>query len=78
MNKELFEALEALCDMWEQYCDGEWGHMFMSAGENCADVLDKYNLLQNDNGTGGEVNYTQLEIYREQVNDHKTYKADKG
>lgn len=64
MNKELFEALDALCDMWSQYCDGPSGHMFMSAGENAADVLDKYGLLMNDNGTGGEVNYDKLEELR--------------
>lgn len=67
MNKELFESLEALCDMWSQYCDGPNGHMFMSAGENAADVLDKYSLLKNDNGTGGEVDYDKLEELRKNV-----------
>lgn len=67
MTKELFEALEALCDMWSQYCNGKWGHMFMSAGENAADVLDKHNLLKNDNGCGGEVDYDRLEELRKTV-----------
>ena len=67
MNKELFIALEALCDMWNQYCGGKWGHDFMSAGENCADVLDTYGLLKNDNGTGGEVDYDKLEELRKTV-----------
>jgi len=64
MNEDLFEALEALCDMWNQYCGGEWGHDFMSAGEGCADVLNKYKLLKNDKGTGGEVDYERLEELR--------------
>ncbi len=67
MNKELFEVLEALCMMWNQYCNGKWGHCFMSAGENCADVLDKYNLLKNDLGTGGEVDYDKLEELRKTI-----------
>jgi hypothetical protein len=60
MTPELFEALEALCDMWNQYCGSKWGHEFMSAGENCADVLDKYKLLKYDKGTGGEVDWDRL------------------
>lgn len=60
MNNDLYEALEALCDMWNQYCGGKWGHEFIGAGENCADVLDKYNLLKNDKGTGGEVDFEKL------------------
>jgi hypothetical protein len=60
MTPELFEALEALCDMWNQYCGSKWGHEFIRAGENCADVLDKYKLIKNDNGTGGEVDWDRL------------------
>lgn len=45
--KHLFEALEALCKMWEQYCSGPTGHMFMSAGEDTAEILEKYQLLEN-------------------------------
>jgi hypothetical protein len=67
MNKELFCAIEALCGMWNQYCGGEWGHEFMSAGENCADVLDEYNLLKNDKGTGGDVDYDRLEELRKEI-----------
>lgn len=67
MNKELFEALEALCGMWNQYCPMPYGHMFMVAGENASDVLDKYGLLKNDNGAGGEVNYEKLEELRKTV-----------
>lgn len=68
MNKELFEVLEALCGMWNQYCGGKWGHEFMSAGEDTADVLDKYKLLKNDTGTGGEIDWDILEEYRKKIN----------
>lgn len=67
MSKYLFEALEALCGMWNQYCGSEWGHEFMSAGENASDVLDKYHLLKNDTGTGGEIDWDKLEEYRKQI-----------
>lgn len=67
MSKELFEALEALCDMWSQYCDGPSGHCFMSAGENADEVLSKYGLLKNDNGTGGDVDYDRLEELRKTI-----------
>lgn len=67
MTKELFEALEALCGMWGQYCDGPSGHCFMTASEDAADVLDKYGLLINDNGTGGEVDYDKLEELRKTI-----------
>jgi len=67
MTKELYEALEALCMMWEQYCGGDWGHEFMSAGEHCADVLDKYDLLKNDKGTGGEVDWDKFKELETQI-----------
>lgn len=67
MDKKLFEALEALCDMWNRYCGGEYGHMFMSAGEGAEAVLEQYRLLKNDNGYGGEVNYDKLEELRQTV-----------
>ena len=68
MNKELFEALEALCFMWKQYCGGLWGHEFMSAGETAAEVLDKHSLLKNDTGVGGSIDFEKLEEYRESLN----------
>lgn len=61
MTQELFESLEALCKMWNQYCPLPNGHVFMSAGENAEDVLCKYRLLKNDNGMGGEVDWEQLD-----------------
>ena len=60
MTKELHEALSALCKMWDQYCQMPWGHECMSAGEATADVLGKYQLLKNDNGYGGEVDWERL------------------
>lgn len=68
MNQELFEALEALCDMWSQYCGDEWGHSFMTAGENTQDVLDKYGLLTpSGNGIQCYINYEKLEEYRKSI-----------
>lgn len=67
MNKELLEVLDALCDMWSQYCPQPYGHMFMSAGEGAEDVLLKYGLLKNDTGYGGEVDYDRLEELRKIV-----------
>mgnify|MGYP003441409317 FL=1 len=65
MNKELFEVLEALCDMWSQYCSGSHSHMFMTAGENAEEVLDKYQLLYpTGNGIECKVDYGKLEEYR--------------
>ena len=60
MTKELHQALSVLCGMWSQYCQMPWGHEFMGAGEATADILDKYELLKNDNGYGGEVYWERL------------------
>jgi len=43
-KKELYEALEL---MWEQYCPEPFTHKYMTAGENCEYVLDKYKTLTN-------------------------------
>lgn len=64
MNKDLFEALEALCDMWNQYCSNGWGHCFMSAGEGCQEILSKYGLLKNETPVGGEIDWEKLEEIR--------------
>lgn len=64
MTKELYEALESLCWMWEQYCSGDWGHMHMSAGEGAMDVLEKYGLFESTNGVSGEINWKVLDGYR--------------
>ena len=67
MTKQLFEALEALAMMWNQYCDGESGHLCMSAGEQAEEVLSKYNLLINTHAYGGDIDWDKLDEYRSQV-----------
>jgi len=67
MTKELFEVLDALCDMYNQYCSPPGGHMFMSAGENAEEVLSKYGLLKNENAQSAEVDFDQLEKLRKSV-----------
>lgn len=40
------ETLEALALMWNQYCSGNEGHMFMSAGESASTILgERYGIL---------------------------------
>lgn len=67
MNREIFDALEALCMMWEQYCDSDWGHEFMSAGEQTEEVLDKYKLLIPIGVLRSKVNWDLLEEYRAKI-----------
>ena len=67
MNIKLIEALEALCMMWEQYCDGEWGHMCMSAGETCEMVLDEYGLLIPTGGYGNKVDWEKLNELKKNI-----------
>ena len=67
MNEKLFEALDALCMMWEQYCGDEWGHMCMSAGENAEHVLTQYNLLIYKEGYQREVNWDKLEELKREI-----------
>jgi len=64
MNKDLFPALEALCMMWEQYCGGEAGHVFMSAGEQCQEVLSNHGLLKNETACSGDIDWEKLENFR--------------
>ena len=68
MTQELYDALEALCMMWEQYCGGEWGHMCMSAGEHTEEVLDKYGLLIHIQGYESKINDEKLLELRKQIN----------
>jgi len=44
----LFEALSALSSMWNQYCPPPRTHMFMSAGEEAEEVLQKWQLIRVD------------------------------
>lgn len=67
MTQELYDALSALCDMWDQYCSGECGHMFMSAGENAEEILNKYDLLKNSHACGGDIDYDKLEELRKSI-----------
>jgi len=67
MNKELFDALEALCMMWTQYCDTEWGHECMSAGEHAEEVLDRYGLLIHVGGYEAHVDDDKLEELRKSI-----------
>lgn len=64
MKQELYSALHALCSMFSQYCGGEWGHMFMSAGERATEVLEEYELIKNPSAVGGEIDWERLEKYR--------------
>lgn len=50
--------------MWEQYCGGDWGHEFMSAGEHCQDALSYYKLLKNETPCGGEIDWDRLDELR--------------
>ncbi len=47
LQRELAEALDALADMYSQYCAPPYGHEFMSAGEGAADVLGRHGFLPN-------------------------------
>jgi hypothetical protein len=71
MRKDLFDALEALCMMWQQYCDDDWGHMCMIAGEYTEEVLLQYELIIPRKGTSYayDVNWDKLETYRKQAHD---------
>jgi hypothetical protein len=61
MTQELFDVLDALCSMWNQYCQPPGGHMCMSAGEATEEVLDRYDLLKDkDKSYGGEIDWNKL------------------
>ena len=47
-NKDLFDALSTLSSMWNQYCPPPWPHMFMNAGEETEEVLQKWQLIRAD------------------------------
>jgi hypothetical protein len=69
ITKELFEALSALCSMWDQYCQPPLGHMCMCAGEETEEVLDKYDLLINKDKCpyGGEVDQERLMALEKEI-----------
>jgi hypothetical protein len=47
-SQDLFEALSALSDMWNQYCPPSRTHLNMSAGEVTEEVLQKWQLMRAD------------------------------
>ena len=55
MNRQLFNTLEALCMMWDQYCDGDNGHYHMAAGEHTMKVLKFHGLLKDIDGAKAEI-----------------------
>lgn len=63
VNDERYELLYCLCLMWGQYCSGEYGHLFMTAGEETMEVLEKYDLLKNTTICAGEVDFEKLKEY---------------
>lgn len=48
LKQRLYRALDALGGMYMQYTPGNYGHDFMSAGEEAQDVLLFEKLLDND------------------------------
>jgi len=73
MNKQLFDSLEALCMMWDQYCDGDSGHYHMSAGEATMKLLKWHRLLKNIEGPKAEIDWERLEVYRKWVEGGKRF-----
>jgi len=69
MTRELCEALDALCSMWDQYCSGDWGHECMSAGEEAEFILDKYALLIHGKGYKSDVDWDRMELIKQSIID---------
>lgn len=44
LTKETARMLISLAWMYEQYCGSNYGHDFMSAGEDCIEILEDYGL----------------------------------
>jgi hypothetical protein len=66
-KNELYDALYALCLMWDQYCSDEWGHRCMSAGENTEIILDRYGLLIHKDRYEAEVDWNMLETLKDKI-----------
>lgn len=64
MTEELIDALEALADMWGQYCPPPYTHMFMSAGEGAEHVLLQYDLLYLKGPKKGEIKWHRFDEMR--------------
>lgn len=65
------EALESLCCMYNQYCNGPSGHDFMSAGENTLEVLEKHKLFI-EGIVNGQGKFTDKAIELMQFNPNET------
>lgn len=60
MKEERDALLHALGWMYEQYCSKE-GHLFMGAGEQTSELLERYGLLDADGAGRGKVDTDKLE-----------------
>ncbi|WP_022821925.1 hypothetical protein [Hymenobacter norwichensis] len=47
-GQQLYETLNALAGMWNQYCPPPFTHQTMTAGENAEVVLQAWQLLRSD------------------------------
>ncbi|WP_055562915.1 hypothetical protein [Hymenobacter sp. AT01-02] len=47
-SQQLYEALNALAGMWNQYCPPPFTHECMTAGEDAEAVLQAWQLLRSD------------------------------
>jgi len=61
LTQREIELIEALADMWNQYCPEGIGHACMSAGENAETILDKYDLLDKSKPYGGVIDFKKLD-----------------
>lgn len=50
LTKEEARMLIALAWMYDQYCGDNYGHDFMSAGEECIEILEGYGLGNEKDG----------------------------
>lgn len=67
MTKELFESLNALCEMWEYYL-GDKSFYKNPVAENAKELLDKYELLDNEIFSRSKVDWVKLEKIKQRIN----------
>jgi len=48
IDRESAQALECVALMWNQYCTGPSGHMWMTAGESSERLLKHHDLMRDD------------------------------
>lgn len=68
---EKMEILYALADMYTQYCDGPFGHDFMSAGEGAIEILENYSLASESKG----VDYDAVDGLEKKIGELKALSA---